>query len=571
MNKTAGWIVGPIAFGLITVAIVVGICLGGPILFDNWPHDNALLSLDDRLGILLKVAGGGLAIIGIVIAAWRSVIAGRQAKAMTESAQAMTEQAKAMTESAQAMTEQAKTAAETAQKQANTATEQVKIAQKGQYSDRFIKAVEQVADHRLAVRLGGLASLRALSDEETKEYIRVWHYLGDFLRYPPDLSDWPPAKDAQEAEEKEPTPIGKRPDIAAIVTMISERDPEHLKKQGDFLLPLSKANLVGAEIFRGKLQRVDLSEACLQQAELEGTDLRGVNLRWAKLQKANLRGTQLQKADLRWAKLQEAKLEFAKLGEASLGGASLGGAKLQYAGLQKADLKQADMQGAELQGADLSGVGLFQATLSGADLQEADLKGGNLRMANLYKADLQAATLSGASLQDANLQGATLQGADLQGATLQGADLQGATLQGADLRGAYLGNAQLQWVDLRGADLRNVRMVGNPFVYITGGQEHKEASKYPANLFGALLGGVVITREIGSESYLEQDLTQCKNLTPNQTKEAFYDKESFYPILPEWEGSPWPKDYWPQPISVAEWKEKRDEWFLKQQDRPENQ
>ena len=406
---------------LIAAGLAIGVL--AIILSWGWLIEQFGRGGDGTFRLVTVMAG----LFAFLLAGWRTVIAERQAKAATD--------------------------------QAASTYEQIKIVQKGQYSERFVKAVEQVANDRLAVRLGGLESLRALSDEDGKEYGRVWNYLGNFLRHPPGLRDWPPKGDLPKTGEE--TPIGQRPDIVTIVTMINERDSEQMEKKGGFRLPLNGAKLQGAD---------------LRKANLEKAELQGAHLQEAHLQEANLQEANLQKADLRKANLEKAELQGAHLQEASLQEAQLQDAKLQEANLQKADLRKA-----------------------------------NLQKANLRLVKLQAANMQGADLRWANLQEADLQEANMQGVLMQKVDLQEANLQKADLTFALF--------DSTGND--------------------------------------------------PQDLTRCMNLNPDQMKETFHRKGTILPAFPEWKGAPWPEDCQPQPIPMDEWNDKRNEWFLEQQSRPE--
>ena len=175
------------------ILLAISFIVGSLIVISNWQHfaDKLGGAMDGTFRLILVLAG--LAVFVLVL--WRSVIAQKQALSAIQS----------------------------------------------QYSDRFARAVEQMVDDRLAIRLGGLALFRALLT--THEYILVWNYLGNFLRYPISLRDWFPERDST-------MPIGQRPDIASIIAMIHERDPKQMKIQGKEYLPLSKANLRGGRSAR---------------------------------------------------------------------------------------------------------------------------------------------------------------------------------------------------------------------------------------------------------------------------------------------------------------------------------
>ena len=83
-------------------------------------------------------------------------------------------------------------------------------------------------------------------------------------------------------------------------------------------------------------------------------------------------------------------------------------AQLSSANLIQADLSNADLHSAELNNAALTGANLSGANLTLAGLLGADLAGANLSGANLSRASLQDANLSGANLSKANFSGAEL-------------------------------------------------------------------------------------------------------------------------------------------------------------------
>ncbi len=322
------------------------------------------------------------------------------------------------------------------------AERQVRSVAKGQYSDRFAKAVEQAANEQLTIRLGGLASLEALSHETAREYMRVWIYLGDFLR-------WPPKLDIDLSNDNDRETVDLHPDIATIASMLRNRSREqhNWENGGAFSLSLHGAHLG---------LHAHLSGAHLKGASLRKAHLEGANLRKANLQGANLSEAHLQFADLSGAYLEMAYLEMAHLEMAHLEGASLQGARLEFA-----DLRRARLQGAHLRGAALSGANLRKANLEGANLRKANLEG-----ARLEGADLEGADLEGASLRKAHLEGANLRGANLRKADLRGAHLYATQLDRADLRRAKLQEAVLQNADLPHADLSCASCAGAYFIFV---------------------------------------------------------------------------------------------------------
>jgi hypothetical protein len=190
----------------------------------------------------------------------------------------------------------------------------IKVAQEGQITDRFTKAIEQLGavdasgKKKLEVRLGGIYALERIANQSERDYWPIAEVLSTYVREnaPPTRLPHPPA------------------DIQAILTVLGRRDRKWERKN----------------------QRLDLSD----------TDIHGANLRGAYLRRAYL-----SRADLSEAVLSEAVLSEAYLSRANLRGACLSGACLSRANLGEAYLSGADLSRADLIGADLSEVDLGYA------------------------------------------------------------------------------------------------------------------------------------------------------------------------------------------------------------------
>jgi len=345
------------------------------------------------------------------------------------------------------------------------------IAQDGQITDRFTKAVDQLGNRKIEIRLGGIYALERIANESNKDYWQVIEILTAYVRENSildshselnSLRNVPISMDIQ-ANESTKHEVPKirtiSLDIQAIFTVIIRR--KYSYKHGE----TKKLNFQGTNLQQTNLSEANLSWANLSGADLSGANLSEANLSWANLSEANLYGAFLASADL-----SEANLSWANLSWANLSGADLSGANLSWANLSEASLSRANLSGANLSWANLSEASLSRANLSGADLSRA----------NLSEANLSWADLSEANLSEANLFEAILSLADLSGANFFGADLSGASLSGADLSGADLSGADLSWADLSGADLRLAN-------YLTIDQLSKVKTLYNAELDNDLL------------------------------------------------------------------------------------
>jgi len=135
----------------------------------------------------------------------------------------------------------------------------LRTTQEGQITDRFTKAITQLGDKNIAVRLGGIYALERIAKDSASDHWSVMEVLTAFVREQAPVKTLPPDKTSAERESME-SPLEQKPpaDIQAILTVIGRRT------------------------------------RTLGNAETERLDLRNTNL-----QRANLRGAQLQEANLR--------------------------------------------------------------------------------------------------------------------------------------------------------------------------------------------------------------------------------------------------------------------------------
>ena len=163
------------------------------------------------------------------------------------------------------------------------AQENVRVAQEGQITERFTKAIAQLGDKEMAIRLGGIYALERIAKDSEKDHGPIMEVLTAYVREK--APRYPPAVD-----ERLPT------DIQAILTVIGRRETTG-KNRGNARLNLSKTQLVDAILPNANLSKVDLIQANLRWANLEG----------ANLEKADLEGAVLTDADLTDAKNLTAK------------------------------------------------------------------------------------------------------------------------------------------------------------------------------------------------------------------------------------------------------------------------
>jgi uncharacterized protein YjbI with pentapeptide repeats len=289
--------------------------------------------------------------------------------------------------------------------------EQLQMAQRGQITERFTRAIDQLGHPQLDVRLGGMYALERIAHDSRDDRATIREVLTAFVR---SHAPWPPKLSGQYVAT---APIGEIPELQV-------RAP-------DVQASLSILGRGGFALSQAPSTRREGTVLVVRHAQGDPIDLYAVDLRRARLPDVHLEGANLTGAHLEGADLHGAHLEGANLADAHLEGANLEFAHLEEALLYGAHLKGANLTGVHLENAGLTGASLEGATLSIADLKGAILSSARLERANLLDAHLEAAGLMGAYLEGAALHGAYLQGAALHGAHLEGAALHGAHLQGA--------------------------------------------------------------------------------------------------------------------------------------------
>jgi uncharacterized protein YjbI with pentapeptide repeats len=287
----------------------------------------------------------------------------------------------------------------------------------GQLTERFTRAVDQLGNAQLDVRLGGIYALERIARDSPEDHPQVVEVLTAYVR---EHAPWPlePGRAAEREADSvisrlvdalEGISYGPQPEIATEGT-----DPP-----GEAASPQEDRQRRLATDIQAALSVLGRRKA---SQDAPGTELK-------------LAGTDLQ------------RLELAKRRDDD----------------PPPHLEDANLAEANLRHAHLAGTNLHNAYLAGARLEEASLRDADLSKAVLVQAQLNNATLTGA-----NLQGAKLPGADLSGADLQRVQLQGAAFRG----GAYFRDAVLEWTKVEDALYDDDTTWPEGFDYEAAGARH---------------------------------------------------------------------------------------------------
>ena len=176
-------------------------------------------------------------------------------------------------------------------------------------ADRFSKAVEQLGNDNIHVRLGGIYALEQIAkDAEEKYYWAVMETLTAYIR-----------RESQSSTISLHGHIPLREDFQATLNVISRRKYTYGDCRELGRLDLSKTNLMLARF--------------PPQASLQGVNFSAANLLGAELQKVNL---------------QEALLDLATLRASNLSGASLESTSMTYTMLENSALDHVDFDNADI-------------------------------------------------------------------------------------------------------------------------------------------------------------------------------------------------------------------------------
>jgi Pentapeptide repeats (8 copies) len=247
--------------------------------------------------------------------------------------------------------EQLEQARQQGQRSDDRLREQIAVAQEGQITERFTRAVDQLGQpgpDRLDVRLGGIYALERIAHDSPTHRLAVVEILTAFIR---GHAPWPPRLPGQYCADapidEVPSLQTRAPDVQAALTVIGRRPTQKDDPRLD-------------------LNETDLRRAELNDANLTKSEFAGANLTKAWLSRADLTESQFIKANLTEAWLAMANLTEAWLVDANMTKAWLTGADLTEAWLTRADLTEAHLIEANLTRARLDGANLTQTQLGKA-------------------------------------------------------------------------------------------------------------------------------------------------------------------------------------------------------------
>jgi hypothetical protein len=197
-------------------------------------------------------------------------------------------------------------------RQVQIGREQLSIAQQGQVTERFTRAIDQLGHAELDVQLGGIYALERIAKDSPDDWVTIADVLTAFVRghapWPPEL---PRNRDHRKADIENLPYLDRRlPSVQAALWVLA-RMPERTGRR--HYLDLRATDLRKARLLRADLRRVDFSEANLQGSNLIEANLERSFFAYASLQGAYLRDANLQRTVFFGADLTGADLNGSNL------------------------------------------------------------------------------------------------------------------------------------------------------------------------------------------------------------------------------------------------------------------
>ena len=226
------------------------------------------------------------------------------------------------------------------------AQKNLEVAQEGQVTERFTRAVDQLGSEKIETRLGAIYALERVANESDKDYWPIMEILTNFVRINSPVKDWD--NEIQELKSPRSEYINDeykvRVDIQAVINVIGRRRYFFGAKEQK---PLYLRHTY--------LRMISLYDA-LNGAHLIGADLNGAHLERAFLDFSDLIGATFTGAYLEKTYFIKSCLNFAQFDYARLKGAHLERCCLKIANFSNADLSDADLSDANLERANLKGA-----------------------------------------------------------------------------------------------------------------------------------------------------------------------------------------------------------------------
>jgi len=189
-----------------------------------------------------------------------------------------------------------------------------RLSREGQRTDRYSKAVEQLGDEKVEVRLGGIYALERLMRDSRADQPTIMETLTAFVRQHSPRS---PGQDLLARSSPPSKPRRPPVDVQAVLAGLGPRNPV----DDEHHIDLRDTDLAGVLLpEEAPLADAEFDGANLTRAEFPGADLTGAHFMGAILIEANFDGATLDHADLSDATVTDGSLTDEQLKTAEIKG-----------------------------------------------------------------------------------------------------------------------------------------------------------------------------------------------------------------------------------------------------------
>jgi uncharacterized protein YjbI with pentapeptide repeats len=231
------------------------------------------------------------------------------------------------------------------------------LAERGQVTDRYAKAVEQLASEAAEVKLGAIYALERIAHDSPEDHQTIINVLCAFVR-----NYSPPSTEAGVDQDDS---VRTAVEIQAAMQVIGRRDTNH----DQVPLDLRKAKLRGLELFDA-----DLSGCYMPGADLSHCSFHRVGLQDSRLMWIDFNNSHLVDVDMSGCLLTRSSFQEAYMERVSLAGANLS----DYSNLSESTMKCVRLEGAILEDATFNRTSMEEMNLADVDLSVTDLSGADL-------------------------------------------------------------------------------------------------------------------------------------------------------------------------------------------------
>lgn len=335
-------LIGIVGLSIVALATFAVLYVWLPWLIDgNRLHQmsaqNQQTTLADDRGDILKAIAGAAGVVAIIYTVRRHDLERRSVELTKETLQATRERD----------------------------NESALLARDSQVTDRYTKAIAQLASSNPTECLGGIYALERIMHDSERDHQTIVEVLAAFVR-----EHATPPIGSSEANLQHSRILVS---IQAALTVIGRRPVRHEANPidlGGVWLPgvvLPDARMHDVNFYGANLSATNFVNANLERAYLAEATLKEANLT-----EANLRDASLYRVHAERARFAETHLETANCLEGHFGNANFSGVRAQDGNFFRSRLEDVNFFGARLEGCNFRAASLGSANLRGAHIDNAN-------------------------------------------------------------------------------------------------------------------------------------------------------------------------------------------------------